>query len=587
MTARDRAVWDPAWADTAVRDPAAPDRAIRETRPDHGAIWRLTLAAAAGTAASLGAIGLTATSAWLISRAALHPPVLTLMFAVVAVQVCGLGRSVFRYAERLTGHDAALRVLASIRVRAYTRLERLAPAGLAAFRSGDLVGRLVSDIDSIADRWLRVLLPYAAAAVAGAATTGFVALLLPSAGLVLAASLVAAAAVAPWAAGAVARKAERRIAPHRGELNAASLDLLRGCAELVAFGAVDEGLERVCDADRALRKAEGRSAAGRGIAASVTALAAGGSVWACVVLGVSAVRSGVLPGVTLAVVVLTPLAAHEVFGGLAPAAQQLPRIRASASRVRAVLRHPDPVHEPSLPLPAPAPPYDLRIENLSARWSAGVPDVLSGIGLTVPAGRRVAVVGPSGAGKTTLAMVLLRFLDPAGGRVILGGTDITELSGDTVRGIIGLCAQDAHVFDTTVGENVLLARRDASMAQVRDALLRAGLLDWVDSLPLGLDTPAGEHGARLSGGQRQRLALARVLLAGFPVLVLDEPTEHLDEQTADTLTRDLLAATDGRTVLLITHRTAGLELVDEIVRIEAGRLARPGRLRQAGAATQA
>jgi thiol reductant ABC exporter CydC subunit len=546
---------------------------VSGTSPDRAAVKQLVLAVAAGAVASVAAIALTATSAWLISRASQRPPVLSLTVAVVAVQAFALARSVFRYLERLVSHDAALRVLATMRVTAYRRLERLAPAGLLAFRSGDLVSRLVADVDGIADRWLRVLVPYATAAAAGAGTVCFIALLLPSAALVLAVSLVVAAVVAPWAAGAAARQAERRIAPCRGELTVASLDLLRGCAELLAFGAAGAGLDRAAAADRALGQAEGRSALGRGVAASVTALAAGASVWACLLLGVPAVRSGALPGVALAVLVLTPLAAHEVFSALAPAAQQLPRIRASASRVQAVLRQPDPVREPVAPRPAPAPPYDLRIEGLSARWDPAGPDVLRGVDLHVPAGRRVAVVGPSGAGKTTLAMVLLRFLDPSAGRVTLGGTDITELDGDTVRTIVGLCAQDAHVFDTTLGENLRLARRAATDEQIRAALGRAGLLDWVEGLPDGLDTDVGEYGVRLSGGQRQRLSLARVLLADFPVLVLDEPTEHLDEQTAGELTTDLLAATEGRTILLITHRGAGLEQVDEIVRLEAGRLA--------------
>jgi thiol reductant ABC exporter CydC subunit len=543
------------------------------TSPDRGAVKQLALAVAAGAVASVAAIALTATSAWLISRASQQPAVLSLTVAVVAVQAFALARGVFRYLERLGSHDAALRVLATMRVTAYRRLERLAPAGLPAFRSGDLVSRLVADVDGIADRWLRVLLPYATAAVAGAGTVCFIALLLPSAALVLAVSLVVAAVFAPWAAGAAARQAERRIAPRRGELTVASLDLLRGCAELLAFGAAEASLDRAAAADRALGQAEGRSALGRGIAAAVTALAAGASVWACLLLGVPAVRSGALPGVALAVLVLTPLAAHEVFSALAPAAQQLPRIRASASRVKDVLQQPDPVREPVSPVPAPVPPYDLRIEGLSARWDADGPHVLRGIDLYVPAGRRVAVVGPSGAGKTTLAMVLLRFLDPSAGRVTLGGTDITELDGDTVRTIVGLCAQDAHVFDTTLGENLRLARREATDEQIQAALARAGLIDWVEGLPAGLDTDVGQFGVRLSGGQRQRLSLARVLLADFPVLVLDEPTEHLDEPTAGELTRDLLAATEGRTILLITHREAGLRQVDEIVRIEAGRLA--------------
>ncbi|HEY4461876.1 MAG TPA: thiol reductant ABC exporter subunit CydC, partial [Streptosporangiaceae bacterium] len=531
---------------------------------------RLAVAGLAGTLAAVCSIGLIATSAWLISRAAQHPPVLYLLVAVTAVRAFGIGRGVFRYAERLAGHDAALRILAALRMAAYGKLERLAPAGLAAFRSGDLLSRLVGDIDSLADRWLRVRLPYAVAAAAGAVAVTVSAALLPAAGLVLALSLLAAAVLAPALASGIARRAERQIAPRRGELATASLDLLRGAGELAAFGATGRALRAVDDADRAVTRGEARSAYGKGTGAAVAFLAAGFAVWASLVLGVPAVRSGSLAAVALAVVVLIPLAAHEVFAGLAPAAQEIPRLRSAAARVSAVMARPDPVAEPAVPAPVPVPPYDLRIRGLAARWDTDGPDVLTGLDLDVPAGSRVAVVGPSGSGKTTLAMVLLRFLDPAAGRVTLGGTDITALESGAVRRIVGLCAQDAHIFDSTLEQNLRLARPDASAGALRDALRRARLLEWVDGLPDGLGTPVGEHGARLSGGQRQRLALARALLADFPVVILDEPAEHLDEATARQLTGDLLTATEGRTRLLITHRPVSPSEVDQIVRLECG-----------------
>jgi ATP-binding cassette subfamily C protein CydCD len=198
--------------------------------------------------------------------------------------------------------------------------------------------------------------------------------------------------------------------------------------------------------------------------------------------------------------------------------------------------------------------------------------VLRDASFDAPSGSRTAIVGPSGAGKTTLAMVLLRFLDYSRGVVTLGGRDLRTLNSDEVRSVIGVCEQDAHVFDSTLEANLRLAKPSATPADLRSALARARLLTWVDSLPRGLATPVGEHGARLSGGQRQRLALARVLLADFPVVILDEPAEHLDESTAEELTRDLLAAVEGRTVLLITHRPVAPGTVDQVLRLDAGRL---------------
>jgi thiol reductant ABC exporter CydC subunit len=533
---------------------------------------RLALAGAAGTLAATSSVGLMATSAWLISRSAQHPPVLYLMVPVAAVQAFGIGRGVFRYAERLAGHDAALRMLARLRMSAYDRLERLAPAGVAAFRSGDLISRLVSDVDSLTDQWLRVRLPYAAAATCGAAAVAVSAALLPAAGLVLAVSLVAAALAAPLLACVIARRAERALAPRRGEFAAATVDLLAGAGELSVFGTGRSALHAVMQASQRVARVQARSASARAVGAAVSTLAAGAALWGCLVLGVAGVSSGAMAGVALAVLALIPLAVHDGAKDLAQAAQEIPRLRSASARVADVMHRPGPVREPASPAPLPGPPYRVTVSGLTARWQPDGPDVLRGAGLDLPAGHRVAVTGPSGSGKTTLAMVLLRFLDPAAGTVTLGGTDITALDSDQVRSVIGLCAQDAHIFDSTLRANLRLARPDASDADLAGALRRARLGDWADSLPAGLDTEVGEHGARLSGGQRQRLALARVLLADFPVVILDEPAEHLDEHTAAALTRDLLTATAGRTVLLITHRPVDPADVDHVLRLAGGRL---------------
>ena len=278
----------------------------------------------------------------------------------------------------------------------------------------------------------------------------------------------------------------------------------------------------------------------------------------------------------MAVVVLTPLAAFEAVLGMPLAVRYRQRVRRSAERVYQVLDAPEPVREPERPRKAPATPFPLALRCVTARYAGQERDVLAGVDLTLEQGRRIAVVGSSGAGKTTLAQVLLRFLDADAGAYTLAGVDAYALDGDDVRRFVGLCAQDAHLFDSSVRENLLLAKKDATEADLRDALARARLLDWAETLPDGLDTLVGEHGARLSGGQRQRLALARALLADFPVLVLDEPAEHLDLPTADALTADLLAATEGRTTVLITHRLAGLEAVDEVVVLDGGRVVQRG-----------
>ncbi|MFC7840096.1 thiol reductant ABC exporter subunit CydD [Streptomyces sp. NPDC057382] len=574
---------------TAVVDgaqpPAAPDTSVR---PASGGVLarvramsgarrgRLGLALLLGSLALGSAVGLMATSGWLISRASQQPPVLYLMMAVTATRAFGIGRAVFRYAERLVSHDAVLRMLADTRVAVFRRLERLAPAGLYRLRRGDLLSRLVADVDALQDYWLRWLLPAGAALVVSAVSVGFTAWLLPEAGAVLAAGLLAAGVGVPLVTGAVARRAEHRLAPARGVLATRVTDLLTGTAELTVAGALPARLGRAREADRTLTRIASRAATATALGDGLTALVSGLTVTAAALAGVQAVAAGRLDGVALAVVVLTPLAAFEAVLGLPLAVQYRQRVHRSAERVHEVLDAPDPVREPEQPGQAPASPFPVVVRGLVARHAGQDRDAVDGVDLTLEEGRRIAVVGPSGSGKTTLAQVLLRFLDARAGAYTLAGADAYGLAGDDVRAMVGLCAQDAHLFDSSLRENLLLARRDADEEDLRAVLARVRLLDWAGSLPDGLDTLVGEHGARLSGGQRQRLALARALLADFPVLVLDEPAEHLDLPTADALTADLLAATEGRTTLLITHRLAGLDAVDEVIVLDAGQVVQRG-----------
>ncbi|WP_069861134.1 thiol reductant ABC exporter subunit CydD [Streptomyces malaysiensis] len=543
-----------------------------------GGRGRFGLALLLGSLALLSAVGLMAVSGWLISRAAQQPPVLYLMVAVTATRAFGIGRAVFRYAERLVSHDAVLRVLAELRVAVYRRLERLAPAGLGRTRRGDLLSRLVADVDAVQDYFLRWLLPVGTALIVGAASVGFLTWVLPEAGAVLAAGLLVAGVVVPAVSGALARRAELRLAPARGALSAQVVDLLAGAAELTVAGALPRRLDEVRRADGALTRIARRTAAAAGTGAGLSALVCGLTVAAAAWVGVPAVADGRIHGVWLAVVVLTPLAAFEAVAGLPLAVQHRQRVRRAAERVYEVLDEPLPVREPDEARreEAPSTPYPLVLRGITARHPGQSAPALDGFGLELRPGRRVAVVGPSGAGKSTLAQVLLRFLDPEGGTYTLAGRNAATLDGDAVRRLVGLCAQDAHVFDSSLRENLRLARPGASDDELRSALAGARLLDWVDGLPDGLDTLVGEQGARLSGGQRQRLALARALLAGSPVLVLDEPAEHLDLPTADALTADLLSATRGRTTVLITHRLAGLAAVDEVIVLDGGRAVQRG-----------
>ncbi len=537
---------------------------------------RLLLAAVLGAGAIAADIGLIGTAAWLIMRASEHPNESHLALAIVGVQFFGLSRGFFRYEERLVGHDAAFRLLADRRVKVYRRLERLAPAGLPAFGRGDLLARIVQDVDSFQDLAIRVIPPFAIALLVGSLTVALMWWMLPAAGLILAVALVLAGTVVPWLTGGLARRKESRFARVRGDLTAAMVDLTEGAAELVAFGATASQLRTIRDHDRQLTTISSASAGTAGIGVALTTVLAGLACWGCLLVGIPAVLSGRLDPTELAVITLIPLAAFELVVGLPVATQALQRVRQAAARVFEVTDAVVPVPDTPQPATLPDSPYELQARAVEARYPGAPEPALRGIDLSLAPRRRVAIVGPSGAGKSTLAAVLVGFLAYEAGTVSLDGVPIDRLAGDDLRTVVGLIGQDDYLFDTTVAENLRIGRRESSDAELRAVLIRVGLADWVGGLPQGLATDVGRHGARLSGGQRKRIAVARALLADFPVLLLDEPAEHLDVGAADSLTADLLTLTDDRSFVLITHRLAGLEGVDEVLVMEGGRVVERG-----------
>jgi ABC-type transport system involved in cytochrome bd biosynthesis fused ATPase/permease subunit len=364
----------------------------------------------------------------------------------------------------------------------------------------------------------------------------------------------------------------------RGEVAAEAAALVAAGPELLMYGQHDAGLRRLDALEQRLARAETRNAHAAGVAAAIVVASSGAAVVVAAWAGVQAVTSGSLDGVLLAVVVLTPLALAEVVSTIAPAAGLTPALRASADRVQDVLDRPDPVApiEGRQVVEPPPGPVGVLLDDVVAGWNVGGADVLSGASLRIAPGEQVAIIGASGAGKSTTALLLTRLLEPSRGIVAMvdeqdGVHNLVSMDEDAARRVIGLVEQDAYVFDSTIEQNLRLARPDADEAALVAALRGVHLDEWVAGLPDGLQTFVGEHGALLSGGQRRRLAVARVLLADHRVVVLDEPAEHLDDATADALMADVLSALAGRTLVLITHRPDHAALMDRQVRLEHGR----------------
>ncbi|WP_293178386.1 thiol reductant ABC exporter subunit CydC [Oceanithermus sp.] len=518
--------------------------------------WMLA-AGLSGLFTVLAGVGLMATSAYLIAKAALHPETYLLMLPVTGVRFFGLSRGIFRYGERLLGHEATFRILGRLRVWLFEKLIPLAPAGLMRRHSGDVMARVTQDVQTLEHYFVRVLAP----SFVAVGTLTLVGLYLwtfrPAFAAAFAIFFVIAGMIWPLLAMRLGSSAGAARVAALADLKRHAVDLARGLGELLVYGGARERAAALAGAADSARRAERRLAQVEGLGEAGTLLAAHAALLAALWLGVAWVRAGGMDGVYLGVVALATLSAFEAAFALPLAWQTLGAVRAAAARIFALAESPPPVQEPAAS-EAPAEPWPLELAKVGFRYPDGGDFALRGVSLRLDRGERLLVRGGSGAGKTTLTWLLLKFIEPSEGSISLGGVDYRRMRGEELRRYFAVVDQKPHLFAGTLRENLLLVRPKAGAEELWEALEAAQLAEWVRAQPRGLDTPLGEGGAGLSGGQARRLAVARALLKDAPLWILDEPTEGLDPVTARELTRALDRALAGRTVLAISHQELDL-----------------------------
>ncbi len=549
-------------------------------------VW---LAALLGSLTIGSAVGLMGVSAWLISTAAMHPSIAVLGVAIAGVRFFGIARAAFRYMERLASHSVTFRVLRNIRVWFYERLEPLAPALLMDRKSGDLLARAIADVETLENLYVRLLAPPATAAlVAGGTYMFFASIGLTQIAILVTTFLVLAGALLPLLTQRLSRRAGHEEITVRGELYAELVDSIQGSADILAFGQVADRVQRMAAIGSKYADAQRRISQVAGLQAGLANFLPNLAVWLVLLMITPQVRAGTLDGVMLAPVALVAMAVFEAApplqaaGGLWQATRQAAkRLFEIADTRPSVAERPEAGTAVKQPAHArrdgpQAPGLALEFGDVTFRYPGQAAPALKHVSFELPRGKSLGIVGPSGAGKSSIAHLVLQFWDYDSGEIRLGAVSLKDLAPDEVRTQIGFVSTEAHFFDTSIYENLRLARRGVTRPEIELAARKADIHEFICSLPSGYDTPVGEHGLLLSAGERQRLALARLLIKDAPFWILDEPTAHLDMATESLVLASLFGAMRDRTVLFITHRLVGLQNLDDLLVLAGGQVVERG-----------
>lgn len=528
----------------------------------------------------LANVALMAMSGWFISAMALAGVAgvsMNYFTPAAVIRACAILRTGGRYGERLLTHEATFRLLAQLRSWFYTHLEPLAPARLQHYRGGDLLSRIRADIDTLDHLYLRILLPVAVAIPAMLVFLLFLYQYSPRLMLVELFFLLLAGFVVPWLVMVAGRQPGREKVRLSAEMRATAVDTVQGLGELLVYGAAERQAQELNRLSQSLAASQQRLSHLSGLSQGAVGLCANLALWLMVVIAIPWVDGESMPPADLAMLALFTLASFEAVAPLPMAFQSLGETLAAAGRIFAIVDTSPAVQDSGQSGLVPD-GFDIAFDGVALRFSRDADPVLREIDLQIAAGRKVAVVGATGSGKSSLINLLLRFWPASAGTITLGGHAIEAYSLEGLRSQFAVVPQQPHLFHTTIRQNLLLARPDATEDELVAACRQAQLYDFIQQLPEGFDTIAGETGLKLSGGQARRIAIARALLKDAPVLIMDEPTEGIDVAAGARLMETLCATRDGRTLLMISHSMTGLELMDQIIVMESGRIIEQGTL---------